>query len=257
MNTTASNAVPPPASLLPLILVVEDHEPTRFLRTRILQNAGFLVRGVATAADAVATVVAGSRPPAAVVLDVGLPDGDGYSVCERLKAAVSHLPVVMITSVYRTSQARRDGFAAGADAYLIEPTPPGLLVLTLRQLLDREPENSGVSTAVVSTGTDGRIISTDVLGARLLNVAPRGMRGRLIQLFFDDRVGVMHGLEVARTGHVFEGDLVVHPRERKRVRVHLDVSLNPEAQPPCLDWRMTPQLVTQTRAGSQRAARAT
>jgi hypothetical protein len=114
-----------------------------------------------------------------------------------------------------------------------------------------------VSTAVVSTGTDGRIISTDVLGARLLNVAPRGMRGRLIQLFFDGRVGVMHGLEVARTGHVFEGDLVVHPRERKRVRVHLDVSLNPEAQPPCLDWGITPQRVTQKRAGSQRAARAT
>ena len=241
MTTNPASALRTLAPLPPPILIVEDHEPTRFLRTRILQDAGFPVRSVATATDALWSVLAGSRPPAAVILDVGLPDGDGYSVCERLKAAVPALPVVMITAVYRTSHARRDGFTAGADAYLIEPTPPVVLVQTVRQLLARDAEEAATATALLTTTTDGRIISTDSLGAHLLNVGPRGLHGRLIQLFFDDRVGLMQGLEKARAGGVFEADLILRPRERRGVAVYVDVSLNPEAMPACLDWRITPQ----------------
>jgi DNA-binding response OmpR family regulator len=45
------------------------------------------------------------RPPTLILLDVALPDGDGFTVCERVKAVSREIPVVMITTVYQTAQA--------------------------------------------------------------------------------------------------------------------------------------------------------
>src|SRR5687767_1131902 len=106
------------------VLNVEDHAPARFLRTRILQRAGFGVDEVDSAAQAVERAATASL----MLLDIRLPDGDGYTVCEKVKSAYPNLPVVMVTSVYRTAQARRDAFAVGADAFLLEPVEPERLV---------------------------------------------------------------------------------------------------------------------------------
>ena len=89
------------------VLNVDDHAPARFLRTRILQRAGFGVDEAETAADAIERAGKASL----VLLDVRLPDGDGFAVCEEVKRKSPATPVVMVTSVYRTAQARRDAFA--------------------------------------------------------------------------------------------------------------------------------------------------
>jgi CheY-like chemotaxis protein len=231
--------LPPPAPPRP-ILVVEDHPPTRYLRTRVLRDAGFPVTTVETAADALATALVGPSPPAAVVLDVGLPDGDGFTVCERIKAAKPRVPILMITAVYRTAQARRDGFNAGADAYLIEPTPAAVLVRTLRRLVSEDPQQGHADAAFVTTTTDGRIIAADKSAARLFNLSPRGMMGRAIQLFFDQRGSIQRGLELAGAGQVFEADVVLRPRDRRPVRAHVDVALNTDSRHSSLDWSITP-----------------
>ena len=70
----------------------------------------------------------GVHLPRLVLMDVGLPDGSGFDACERIKAARPTVPVVMISAVYRTTQSRRDAYAAGADAYLVEPVDPEVLV---------------------------------------------------------------------------------------------------------------------------------
>ena len=95
------------------ILNVDDNAPSRYLRSRILERAGFEVREADSAEAALRSAAA--MTPQLVLLDVALPDSDGFTVCERLKAAHPHVPVVMITSVYQSAQARRDGFQAGAD----------------------------------------------------------------------------------------------------------------------------------------------
>jgi CheY-like chemotaxis protein len=97
------------------ILNVDDNGPSRYLRSRILERADFDVREADSAADALASAL--SVRPDLVLLDVALPDGDGFTVCERLKQTYPDIPVVMITSVYHQAQARREGFQAGADAY--------------------------------------------------------------------------------------------------------------------------------------------
>src|SRR5688572_30224614 len=120
------------------ILNVEDHAPARFLRSQLLERSGFQVIESDTLAGALRAALA-VPGPRAVLMDVGLPDGDGFDACEQIKSARPELPVVLISSVYRTTESRREGFRAGADAYLIEPVDPAVLVRTISQIVGDYP----------------------------------------------------------------------------------------------------------------------
>jgi DNA-binding response OmpR family regulator len=120
--------------------VVEDYEPARHVRTRVLERAGYVVVEAATAEEALTR----SGDVSLVLLDVRLPDGDGFSICERLKTRSPDLPVVMITSVYRTTQARRDAFSLGADAFLLEPVAPEQLLHVIDTVLRGGTDREGM-----------------------------------------------------------------------------------------------------------------
>jgi CheY-like chemotaxis protein len=66
-----------------------------------------------------------------------MPRLDGFEVCRRLKndAATRRIPVIQKTSVYRDPDHRRQGLAAGADEYLVDPIDPEVLIETVRRLL--------------------------------------------------------------------------------------------------------------------------
>ena len=117
----------------PIVLNVEDNPSARFLRTRILERAGYTVNEADTAARAAERAAFA----ALLLLDVNLPDGDGFTVCEHVKVLRPELPIIMVTSVFRTAQARRDAFAAGADAYLLEPIEPARLIDIVEGFLER------------------------------------------------------------------------------------------------------------------------
>ena len=149
------------------VLNVDDHAPARFLRTRILQRAGFGV----DEADCAATAIEHASHASLLLLDVNLPDGDGFSVCEAVKKKAPGLPIVMVTSVYRTAQARRDAFAVGADAFLLEPIAPEQLVRTIETLLKRKGEpRRAVSEAWIITDVVGDIHEISDEAATLLNL---------------------------------------------------------------------------------------
>lgn len=99
------------------ILVVED-SPTQALRLKLLlENAGFAVTLAEGGGEAIRKAT--QRPPAAVVLDVNLPDIDGFHVCRTLKQyhVTSGIPVIMLTIEDRAHETLI-GLSAGADAYL-------------------------------------------------------------------------------------------------------------------------------------------
>jgi CheY-like chemotaxis protein len=116
------------------ILVVDDRPDTRYATTRVLAGAGFDVRETATGRDALRLA---RTAPDLIVLDVALTDIDGFEVCRRLKSDVATraIPVIQKTSVYRDDDHRRQGLAAGADEYLIDPIEPQVLIEIVRRFL--------------------------------------------------------------------------------------------------------------------------
>ena len=116
------------------ILIAEDHAPTRYLRARVLTEAGYSILESGCAATTVGAIKDGGPAIGLVLLDVGLPDGNGFDVCSQIKTTRPHLPVVLISAVYRSPHARRDGLGAGADAYIVDPTPPARLVKLIQAL---------------------------------------------------------------------------------------------------------------------------
>jgi DNA-binding response OmpR family regulator len=117
------------------VLVVDDRPDARYFMSRALAAAGFDVRETATGRDALRLARFG---PNLIVLDIALNDMDGFEVCRLLKAdrLTSGIPVVHKTAVYRDSEHRQRGFAAGADEYLVEPFEPETLVAAVRRVLD-------------------------------------------------------------------------------------------------------------------------
>jgi two-component system, OmpR family, response regulator len=100
------------------LLVVEDDDAIRELLASALRFANFVVQTVATGADALQAVSCDLYD--LVVLDVGLPDIDGFEVCRLLRARRNFVPVVFLTA-RREIDDLRAGFEGGADDYLTKP----------------------------------------------------------------------------------------------------------------------------------------
>ena len=117
-----------------LVLVVEDEPAIASLIRLYLSRAGF---GVHVATDG-AAALEGVRilRPAAVLLDVGLPDIDGTEVCRRMRAENDWTPVLFVTA--RDDEVDRIlGLELGADDYVTKPFSPRELVARVRTVLRR------------------------------------------------------------------------------------------------------------------------
>jgi PAS domain S-box-containing protein len=116
------------------VLVVDDNPATRYSTARIVRAAGFLTLEAATGTEA---VVLASHGVSAVVLDVHLPDIDGFEVCRQLRSdvATALLPVIHLSAAFVENADRVAGLNAGADAYLIHPVEPAVLIATMQALI--------------------------------------------------------------------------------------------------------------------------
>ena len=106
------------------ILLVEDDMPTLRLERVILEEAGYLVEGVACGEAALELIA--DEPPALVILDNGLPGMDGFTTCRRIRE-VSRVPVLMISGG-KTTANRKQATASGANGYITKPFSTGKLV---------------------------------------------------------------------------------------------------------------------------------
>jgi two-component system OmpR family response regulator len=116
------------------LLVVEDDLMILELLAGSLRFAGFSVSTAATAAEATAS--ARTRPPDLVVLDVMLPDQDGFTVLRRLRAQGSHVPVVFLTA-RDAVQDRISGLTLGGDDYICKPFSLDEVIARIRAVLRR------------------------------------------------------------------------------------------------------------------------
>ena len=223
------------------ILNVEDDSPARFLKSRILERAGFRVVEAVTAADAVRSAAADDLR--LVLLDLRLPDGDGFMVCEQIKATRPTLPVVMITSTYTTAQGRQDGLTSGADAYLIEPVPAERLVQVVRRFLNPGPSQASELDAWIVTDDRGVMLEISGPGHRLLNLSARGALGRSLPPFFDgERHQVFIDMSRALEGQVVQRQTQLRPRDRRPFAVNYEVCREPmpDQSAARLRWMLEP-----------------
>jgi signal transduction histidine kinase len=126
-----------------LVLSVDDNEASRYTIGRTLRQAGFRVIEADTGTEALRR--ARDDSPDLVLLDVKLPDIDGFEVSRRLKAdpATASIPVLQITATYSSTEHWVQALDAGADGYLTHPAEPVVLVATIRALLRaREAERA-------------------------------------------------------------------------------------------------------------------
>ena len=99
------------------ILLVEDDLPTLRLERVILEEAGYLVQGVASGEAALEFIA--EDPPALILLDIGLPGMDGFTTCRCIRES-SQVPVVMVTGSKNAAD-QNQGTASGANGYVTKP----------------------------------------------------------------------------------------------------------------------------------------
>lgn len=137
--------------MAPLALIVDDEPQIRRLLTTLLEGSGYRVAEAANGHDGL--LAAAQRPPAVVLLDLGLPDLDGLEVLRRLRGW-SQVPV-LILSVRDAEEQKVAALDAGADDYVTKPFASGELLARLRGMQRRAQLTASASepVSVVERGT--------------------------------------------------------------------------------------------------------
>ncbi len=154
-------------SARPRILIVDDDEDIRLLVRELLERAGYTVDEAENGKTALRHLF--SNAPALVLLDVTMPEMDGYQTLERIRD-LSDVPVIMLTA--RTQELEKvRGLSAGADDYVAKPFGRQELLARVQALLRR----TGGKTEVIEAYADD-FCQVDYAQRRVL------VQGRDVQL---------------------------------------------------------------------------
>jgi DNA-binding response OmpR family regulator len=159
------------------LLLVEDDPPIRSALIRSLSERGHAVVSVPTAMAALQQLT--DAPPDLVILDLGLPDMDGYQVL-RMMRAVSAVPVIVATARDDESEIVKV-LDAGADDYMVKPFGPGQIDARIRAVLRRVSDDGADGAGPVVVG--GLRVDLDAREATL-NGAPLDLSPREFDLLY-------------------------------------------------------------------------
>ncbi len=124
-------------------MLVEDDAPLRDVLVRSLRAEGFAASAAANGRELLERAL--SAPPDLLVIDIGLPDGDGRDLCQALRARGINAPVLFLTARDALTD-RLSGFSAGGDDYVTKPFEIEEVVARLQALLRRSaPSSAGPS----------------------------------------------------------------------------------------------------------------
>src|SRR5262245_28535473 len=231
------------AEALGLILNVDDYEAARYVRTQVLERAGFKVVEANTGADAL-RIVAAQRPDL-VLLDINLPDIHGFEVCRRLREQLDTLtvPVVHISSTFVNERAQQLALEGGADGYLTEPVEPTVLLATVHALLRLRRAEEGVRAAgrrwqvsfdaigdgICLTTAAGTVIQCNAAFARLLGKAPQDLVGMPWSAVWASFGHPSAESPLIRLGHTRSREAVELPRDGRWFRLVVEPVLEGES----------------------------
>ncbi len=185
-----------------IILVVDDNSLSRYTTVKILQHHGFTVLEAASGNDALEQVR--TKKPNLVLLDLQLPDINGYEVCRIIKSdpQTRDIIVVYLTSLYLTVEHKAQGLDSGADADLTHAVEPLELISTIQALLrfqaherlrNEEAQQwiilfNALNDAVLLLDPEGRIVRYNQAFQRLVAKPESEIRGKhCFELVHDDK----------------------------------------------------------------------
>jgi pilus assembly protein CpaE len=139
------------------ILLIDDDLDTLRLVGLMLQRQGYEVRAANSGVQALAMVQ--SELPDMILLDVMMPDMDGYEVARRLRsdARTADIPIIMFTAKSQIDD-KVAGFEAGADDYLTKPTQPRELFAHMRAVLSRASKSRQAAPPPTAPGERGLMV---------------------------------------------------------------------------------------------------
>ena len=123
------------------VLIVDDQEDARWILINVMRQAGFVPIPAADGEDALASIQ--RHAPAVVLLDIGLPDMDGFEVLTRIKLLDKAIPVIMVTGNGKSYDAAR-AVRAGAWDYITKPFKNKDVLHTVRCALEEKVSKSQV-----------------------------------------------------------------------------------------------------------------
>ena len=209
------------------VLILEDEENIRSFVVINLRRAGYEVLEAGTGMDALETLQ--KNPDIGVaILDIMLPDIDGFEVCRRIRAGNKKMGVIMLTA--RTQEMDKvTGLMTGADDYVTKPFSPAELTARLDALFRRLGGDSLVG--VGETLFQGPF----VLNTRNHTLEKHGSRIKLTQveyaivkLFMQNPGRVLSREEILSTvwGREYEGELKIVDVNMRRLRLKLEDDAN-------------------------------
>lgn len=134
VHTAGSSRKANGANMSKAILVVEDQEDSRRIMRDLLTSAGYDIIEAVTGEEGV--TAAEINHPELILMDIQLPDFDGYEATRRIKAnlALREIPIIAVTS-YALSGDDAKAFDAGCDDYVSKPFSPRALLTKIREFL--------------------------------------------------------------------------------------------------------------------------
>ena len=208
------------------VLILEDEENIRSFIVINLQRAGYETLEAATGNDAL-NLLKEHPDTDAAVLDIMLPDIDGFEVCRRIRANNKRMGIIMLTA--RTQEMDKiTGLMTGADDYVTKPFSPAELTARLDALV-RRVRGDGVSVSeLLSHGPF-------ILNTRNRSLEKYGERIRLTQveyaivkLFMQHPGRALSREEIlsAVWGREYEGELKIVDVNIRRLRIKLEDNPN-------------------------------
>lgn len=221
------------------ILIVDDNAATRYSLRRVLEQQGYQVLEAGTGSQGLRQV--NSEAVDGLILDVNLPDMSGYDIARRLRMhpATALLPIIHVSAAAIHTNDLIAGLDAGADAYLVHPVEPGVLLATLRTLLRvRDTE-----VALLESERQFREIFHNV-GAPLA-VIDQALKVVECNHAFVQLTGITSGDSLADSRLAgqpeFLEEMSLHIRKRERWQS--SVSLERDGQQQETEWQLSPHRI--------------
>jgi len=217
------------------VLNVDDNITNRYIITRTLRTAGFEVIEAASGKEVFELA---GQCPSVILLDVNLPDMNGFEVCKLLKAnpASASIPVIHLTASFANTENRVVGLDGGADAYLWRPVDPKELVSTIHAVLrTREAERvarsmsqewqatfDAIGDAACVVDRNGLAIRCNRSMSALFGQPPESIRGALFHSLLEAALGPVDLPSVERWRISGERGMTEHRTDEKWYRITAD-----------------------------------